>query len=409
MEFNNDPFNTVQLKDLTKFYVLLNYNLWLYLSTFLKRSTISKLSTNLKISYKVLLGIRDSPNKTIIVPNLYRLCQELNLDFKTIQKSVQAVRYSPQGKLEKISFPFHMNIYAWRVICHIIGDGTIDKRQSFPSLVWTQKRMNQENMRSLLGKLSRSPDGNSERVHYPKGLTYVIMMAIPDLVAHDLKTPKFVQFVIDLPSKYFNWKIQFLTAFLLDDGNVSNQILFAQKNELILTRVMQLCDQLGYDHTPYPPIPHNNGRAYIFRLYQGGVIQYYNDLNRISFKDPLLGLWHKKNALDSLVKSYNITKGSALRRAREFYPHILEVLGDHQVYTTPELQKHPKLKHFIKGVYSEYLLHRLFYLRDKGFIVQVENNHPYSWKLPSSSDPAKLTLKLQKNYGKNSFNSSYDS
>ncbi|MFX1505886.1 MAG: hypothetical protein ACFFDC_07205 [Promethearchaeota archaeon] len=332
----------------------------------------------------------------------------MNLNFETVEKSIRAVRFSNHGKLEKISFPFNMDIYSWRLICHIIGDGTIDKRHSFPSLTWSQNLKNQVEIRTLIERLSRYPNGNSIRVNYPKGLTYVIMKAIPELTVNDLKKPKFVQFVINLPSEYYDWKVQFLTAFLLDDGNVGKNISFAQKKKAILTNVMRLCDQLGYDHTPYPPKLHPNGRVYRFRLYQGGVLQFYNDLERIASNDPILGLWHKKSDLESVINSYNLDKGSALRDSREFYVTLLEILGDHQIKTTIDLRKNPRIQSFLSKKHPNFLLHRLYYLRDKGFIRHVKNNEkrPSSWWIPPSNDPVKLSTEFRKNYGLKSFTSS---
>ena len=398
------PFREVNLFELTDFYVLLSHDNWLILSTLLMNSNLSKLSRKLKILHSVLRNIRDFPDKTISVTNLIKLSNALKLDLQSMEKSIRGIRFSQTGDLEKITFPFKMDIYSWRAICHIIGDGTLDRRYKFPSHAWTQKPKNQEMMRTLLGKLSRRPSGRSIRVNFPKGLTYVIIAAIPDLKAEDLKTNKFVRFVLGLPSKYRNWKVQFLAAFLIDDGSVSNNISFAQKDINILTDVMQLCDQLGYDHSPYPPDLHGNGRAYIFRLYQTGIIQFYEDLQRTAFKDPLLGLWHKQPKLDTIIKSYDLQKGSAIRRSREICCILIEVLGDHKARTIKQLQQHPKLKPLIVELHPNFLLHRLYYLCDKGFIQKIENEnkHPYLWKIPDNRDPITILREFTVNYGKKS-------
>jgi hypothetical protein len=260
-------------------------------------------------------------------------------------------------------------------------------------------------MRNLLGKLSRRPSGRSNRVNFPKGLTLVILTAIPNLKAIDLQTPKFVRFVLDLPSKYRNWKVQFLAAFIIDDGSVNKYISFAQKNLNVLTNIMQLCDQLGYDHTPYPPDLHGNGRAYIFRLYQTGIIHFYNDLKKIASKNPLLGLWHKQKDLESLVQSFELSKGLALNRARKVYICLINILSDYQGRTASELRHHPDLQPFLKGNYEDFLLHRLFYLRDNGYIIRDGSTRPFKWSIPSYRNPSQLLEKITKSYCKNLKNS----
>jgi hypothetical protein len=396
-----DVFQEVHLWDMTNLYVILNHDIWLNISDFLKRCTLSKLSGHLEIYYKVLCNIRDNPSLSISVPNLLKLCQTSELDLEIVEKSIQSVRFTSHGKQENILFPFKPNIYAWRAICHILGDGTIDRRNSYPTLVWTQEPKNQGFMRDLLEKLSRRPGGKSERVNFPKGLTSVIMAAIPNLTFFDLKTLKFIHFIINLPPKYRDWKVQFLTAFILDDGTVRNHLRLAQKNKAILENIMCLCDQLGYEHSPYPPKLH--GRAYGFSLYQQGVVKFYKDLNKISSNDPLLGLWHKSNDLIMLVTSYDLDLGFARQKAKEVCTIVIKILGDHQIRDTTELRSHLRLRPLLKNKYSDYLIHRLRFLQKKGFIHQVkkkqEQKKPYLWVIPSLNDPAMLIDEFNNSYG----------
>ncbi len=296
-----------------------------------------------------------------------------------------------------------MNIHAWRAICHIVGDGTVDDRSSNHALIWTQDTKNQKYMRELLELLSRRPGGKGERVNYPKGLTHIIMTTMPTIDTKTLKTPRFIRFVIDLPPEYRDWKVQFLAAFLIDDGYVNRFVSFAQKDKVLLESIMYLCDQLGYDHSPYPPKLRKNGKVYRFRLYIKGVIDFYNDLNRTASKDPLLGLWHKSSNFESLITSYNIKVGYARFKARKVSKTILEILGDHQFRDTKELRNHPKLKFLLKGLYPGYLLNRLNYLYNKGFINQVKRKQilgrPYVWAIVKYNDSAELIKEFQKCYG----------
>ncbi|MFX1282182.1 MAG: hypothetical protein ACFFB5_00945 [Promethearchaeota archaeon] len=359
------------------------------------------MSGRLSIYYKVLSNIRNNPNMSISVSNLWKLCKAAKLDLKIVEKSVQTIRFSSHGKKENLSFPFTMNIYAWRALCHIIGDGTIDKRNSSPTLTWTQQPKNQGFMRDLLERLSRRPGGKSERVNFPKGLTYLIISTMPSFTLNDLKTPKFIQFIIDLPPIYHAWKVQFLAAFLLDDGCVSKNLYFGQKNKVLLENVMRLCDQLGYEHTPYPP--KLRGRGYTFGLYQRGVIQFYNDLCMSVSKDPLLGLWHKHDELKTLVASYDLKTVYAREFAKKVCLTIIKILGDHKIRNTNELRFHSKLKTLLKGRHPDFLIQRLKYLHERGFIHQIKKGQrvtkPYVWVIPAFNDPKMLIKEYQNSYG----------
>ncbi|MHA2075740.1 MAG: hypothetical protein ACW97X_14055, partial [Candidatus Hodarchaeales archaeon] len=384
-----DPFLKIHIWDLPNLYVIVNIDIQEKIATFLRNSVLSKVSHRLKISYSVVRAIRKKPAISISVPNLLKLSLAAKLNLVSVEKSIKAVRFSSHGMLEYISFPFIITKYSWRLICHIVGDGTVDKRDSQPALIWAQKRRFQELMRDLLEKISRRPKGNSLRVVYPKGLCYTIMSSIPSLNIEDLKKQKFLKFIFDLPQIYYDLKVQFLAAFLIDDGTASSCISFTQKNKEILESVALICDQLGYIHSPIRP--HSNVGAYTFRFYQPGVLRFHHDLEKSASGDSLLGLWHKKNNLELLIKSYDLEKGAALYQAKDLCVAILSILGDHQIRSSNELRLHPKLKETLEDLYPAYLTHRLRYLHRKGFIKRVikKTNHkvlikPISWYIPSS-------------------------
>jgi len=84
----------------------------------------------------------------------------------------------------------------------------------------------------------------------------------------------------------------FLIKGFLPDGSVSVNTKFNQMDKNKLELVMKLCDQLGYKHIPYPPELRSNG-IFEFRLYSNGTRKFYDDIQGLYTKDPLLGLWHK--------------------------------------------------------------------------------------------------------------------
>jgi hypothetical protein len=171
--------------------------------------------------------------------------------------------------------------------------------------------------------------------------------------------------------------------------------------------VALICDQLGYIHSPIRP--HSNVGAYTFRFYQPGVLRFHHDLEKSASGDSLLGLWHKKNNLELLIKSYDLEKGAALYQAKDFCVAILSILGDHQIRSSNELRLHPKLNETLEDLYPAYLTHRLRYLHRKGFINRVikKTNHkvlikPISWYIPSSQNVEDLIQKFFEFYGKKS-------
>ncbi len=401
---NGKPFHTVHLWEFTNLYVLLRREMWEIFSNYLKGFTLSVISQQLKISPNILSNIRNNPHQTIIVPNLQKICLGIGLDLEVVEKSTQAVRFHRNGELEALSFPFNIDIYAWRLICHIIGDGSVseDKDHVFPKLQWNQLFKHQNHIRALIKRLSRLSGGKSIKVYYPKALTYAIIGTMPGITIQDLGTPKFIQYVFDLPLSYKDWKVQFLAAFLLDDGSVSRTISFTQKDKTTLEYIMRLCDQLGYDHSPYPPRVKSPDVHY-FQLRQAGIEQFHVDLYQCFSQDPLLGLWHKQEKFQLLASSFSLKRGYQIRRVKEVCIAIIRILGDHQIRNTKELRNHPELYSLLEGQNPKKFYKRLNYLLKMGLIREVKlkgtSKRQKFWAISPSCDPEILIQEFHKNYG----------
>jgi hypothetical protein len=342
---------------------------------------------------------------------------------------VKAVMFNFCGEKEYISFPFTIDIYAWRAICHIAGDGNIHIRKKskrrkniFPYLRWTQWPMKgevtydeippkkQRFMRSLLERLSRLPGGYGKSVNYPKALSYVILGAMPGLTIYDLRTPRFIQFVIDLPPEYREWKIQFLAAFIFDDGSVGSDISFTQKDGQVLEHVISLCDQLELDHSPL--YPGKRDGVHNFQLGQEGIQSFTYDLSIIYERDFILGLWDKHTDLETTNNSFSPERKLEQKIALFVSTIILEILGNHKKYSTKELRKHKDLEKYLQN-YPEYWLNRrLEFLFRKKLIKEAYQSsgksfRPKHWYIDKSKNAASLIKKLEEVYNDRSHAQSY--
>ncbi|MHA2251387.1 MAG: hypothetical protein ACXAD7_13580, partial [Candidatus Kariarchaeaceae archaeon] len=150
------------------------------------------ISRQVDIGYSTLLEIRGNPEQSIVVPNLRKLCQKAGLNLASVEQSIRGVRFNTRGSIEHLKFPFVMDIYAWRTLCHIVGDGNIHYRKTrkFPALRWIQLPENQEPMRKILRRLSRNTGGEGDQIWYPKALTYAMIGTMLGLTISDLKSPK---------------------------------------------------------------------------------------------------------------------------------------------------------------------------------------------------------------------------
>lgn len=425
-------FHVVRLWEFPHLYVLLKHKMWVRISKFLRETgNLAMLARSLGISRTILANIRNNPDQSISVSNLRKISWEIDISLDLMETSIRAARFGQSGDPEFLSFPFTMNIHAWRALCHIIGDGNVNKRKDgvFPEFRWTQwtekneirikdiPPKKQRYMRNLLERLSRLPGGKGNNVNYPKALSYAIMGTIPTLTFDDLKTSIFIDFIIRLPKIYKDYKVQFLAAFTIDDGSVSSDISFHQKDRSILEKIMELCDQLGYDHSPYPPSKQQRDGMYEFSLRLRGVRDFYNDINEIKTKyccDSLLGLWHFDQIHKHTVRNISDERLEDNQRAIEVYERIITIMNDSKIRKTFEIRQHPKLKPLVEGYSDKVFGDRLRNLTSMKIMQEVKKPNvntsyrPKRWIIPPGNDVETLLEKFRELYGYRAHKQSYE-
>jgi len=407
------PFHTVHLWEFTNLYVILDKKMWTKVSSFLQSQNLAALGRRWKITRSILSNIRDNQQQSISVATLRKLCYAAQLDFDKVESSLKAVRFNQSGDLEHLSFPFSMDLYTWRVLCHIAGDGNIyqKKDRPYPSLRWTQAIENQQFMRELLKRLSRECQGKTMNINYPKALTYAMLGTIPNLTIFDLRSPKFIQFVLDLPLSYHDFKVQFLTAFIVDDGCISKDVSFSQKDPESLTLIMCLCDQLGYDHSPL--YRQKRDDVHSFQLRIRGIRSYQYDLMRLYNKDKIFGLWHKQDRLDLVIQSFSNNRKIEQDFSSFVCVKIIQILQSNGELSTDKIQNHPGLCHFLDGFEPYWLKKRLRFLKKMGLIEEILNPktqksyRPKHWKLPQNATVETLVKRFHQEYNVHSHSHSY--
>ncbi len=403
-------FQEVSLWEFTNLYVLLGKDDWITLSTLLQGINLSAISREIGIGVSVLSNIRESPDQTIAVANLEHLCHYAGMDLSQVERNARAVRFSKRGDLEYLKFPFVMDIYAWRVLCHIAGDGNVHFRK-YPDLRWIQLPEHQDPMRTLLSNLSRDPTIDYERMIYPKTLAYAILGTIRGITFRDLRTPSFIQFVLDLPSRYRDWKVQFLAAFIVDDGCIGEDISISQKDERVLRLIMQLCDQLGYDHSPLYPSKRDGVNN--FQLRQEGIQAFLYDVAPLYARDPLLGLWHKHTQLLTVASSFSSERKLDQKLSVHVCTTILQILEDGTIYSTDELRVHPALQVYLEG-YPSYVLNRRLGILHRSMNLiheDIKNNgtsyRPKRWYVPRCTTSEHLIQVFHAKYNNRAHPQSY--
>jgi hypothetical protein len=94
--------------------------MWETISTFLRSDkNLTAVAYMLDHGPGTLFAIRKNPNQSIHISMLKAIVHVANLDYDLVERSLRAVKFGQRGEPEKVKFPFSMDLYAWRVICHV--------------------------------------------------------------------------------------------------------------------------------------------------------------------------------------------------------------------------------------------------------------------------------------------------
>ncbi|MFX0208476.1 MAG: hypothetical protein ACFFDT_21005, partial [Candidatus Hodarchaeota archaeon] len=132
-----------------------------------------------------------------------------------------------------------------------------------------------------------------------------------------------------------------------------------------------------------------------FRLYSNGTRKFYEDIQGLHTKDPLLGLWHKHEKLRYHLSSHS----KRIQHVIKVCTTILEILGNNIGFTSRELQQHPKLHFLVNEKSYDWFRDKIRTLNKLGYIQETKSGKNRKlWKIPSDKESDTLIQEYKYNY-----------
>lgn len=395
---NNSPFKEVSIWEIEKAYVTTTKRYRIKLEEQMRNYKYARIAREINQPLTTVRALGQKFENRISVELLHKVLSLLQLSVVEAEKSIRKISISHKGQLVNQRFPLKMNIYAWRIICHILGDGNIgfgDNRR--PYARWIQLRKNQRSMRALIAKLGGSAGGEKDQVYIPNGLIYPYVQTMP-LCIGQLNTVDFVRFIYNLPMSFKDYKVQFLAAFIVDEGCVNrSDISLTQKSLEVLEQIKEICSQLEYNVSSNYRDKRNN--VYSFQLRSQAVAKFENDLKKNSNGDILLQLWQKQEKLENSVLNTDFERIKDNKRSKELIKLLLNLVYQNPGISTNELFQNESVRKYV-GEGKRYQINRKLDFLRKMMIIEEskKGKRPKTWKITNNRTLIEHTQFFENHY-----------
>lgn len=321
------------------------------------------------IYYRLMNG------KGIRIKNYHTIINFLRFNLKEAEKEIINLTYCGCNAI----YPFikKFNPLLFRIICHIIGDGSLPVKNVAR---WIQHKSNSDWLKNLIKKeigffpkvsqcTSRSCNSITISAYFAKLAKYIM-----DIDINLIKEPKSIKKFLKLPKEY---KLQFLASFIVDEGYIrygkARSCIISQSNEEILKSISLILESLNYQHSSIKKeIGKRRFVIYRLNIYSQGVLQFYKDINQLIKKYGIYaGLWHKQKELERYIKTLNPDiKYTKLEKDR--INNVINDLAEQQGYISyAEIKKHPILKEKLKQRGDRYLIDKFYELTKREKFIRL--------------------------------------
>lgn len=331
------------------------------------------------IYYRLLKG------KGSHVKNYYTIITFLNLDLKEAEKEIIGLTYNGSKKV----YPFikHFSPLLFRIVCHVIGDGTIASKntcrwiQHETNSFWLVELMKQQ--LNITPSKTKSTIGKCDVITIPSYFS-MLLENVLGLKVKSLKSPETIENFINYPKEY---RLQFLAAFIVDEGNIRYKrvraLIISQIDKSMLDAVSRLLDSLGYIHSEICQEIFKTsigGRSYkrtIYRMniYSPGVNTFYKDIKFMIEKyGPYAGLWHKQKCLENYI--FSLKKDpERLSKIIKVNKMINFILGIKDYVSYEELRKNLAIKNELKKLGIRFLISKFYELAKQGKVKRLSKGY----------------------------------
>src|SRR3989344_4018805 len=239
--------------------------------------------------------------KHIKMFNMVKICNALDITLRSLERNVVSITSHFKYK---IKFPYEVTPAHFRVVAHIIGDGSYSNNSAY----WIQKDVTPIiKLQNKIFKNEISINGrNCKRCSILNIYTKIVSVALD---SRNAKNAEFINKCLDIPKEF---QIQILAALIEDEGCIRSKNCsfdIGMTNKEIILGIKNICNKLGYE-TSNISIKDSRGfktkdiskPIYNISLYVLGVHRFYKDLMTINSEYSNLRLWKKQNELENYVR-----------------------------------------------------------------------------------------------------------
>jgi len=316
--------------------------------------SVNKFSKICGINRKAIEGVcqRNKNHKGFIKTfRLFRLTDYLKINRKYVEKQIEFYADSKTGgynRIYKINFPLIVTPLVFRLVAHVIGDGTI----SSGSLRYSQQstkyiRRLSENIVKPINRLPKSTVFNKDKSFKEEQFTIPMFLgkcvfSILKINKNQIKSKQFIEKCLKLPKDF---RVQILAAIIVDEGSIEGKTI-RMKDKKIMDAICKLIDSLEYKRGKLTSTSRiltykekfYEAKLYTIQLWAEGLRDFLNDINScIRRYGHSASLWNKQKAIKNKVNDHDYEYIKNFNKFQQLREQVIDILKTRKIITLKDM------------------------------------------------------------------------
>ena len=273
---------------------------------------------------------------------------------ESLNKNTISYRSGGRGLVvSKLVLPIKVTPELDSIVIHLFGDGSAG--EFTPS--YTQK--NKEGVDNFIKKLENCFGFFEKSVYFTQGKYQVkFPKAITDILSYYYQIKSYKSYeseipVIILKRKDNLYKIACIAAFLVDEAQVRDVVLFYSANKILIRGIKRLVKDCNYKSSEVKF--NKKAREYYFCLSNKNIEKFYKDLKNLSTRFNTCNLSFKDKDVEFIIKRRKIINPKDSKVTNEIITKLLEKEGTLTAQNISKLSNyaHCTVIHHLKDLYDK--------------------------------------------------------
>lgn len=266
----------------------------------------------------------------------------------------------------------------FRIICHVIGDGSIPS--SGNTCRWIQNRKNSKYLKNLIQQeigiypktVINKGSPNCEQITINAFFGHLVKYIL-NVDIRKIKQASELRKLLKLSREY---RLQLLFALIVDEGHVRHKgaksLVISRADKSFMLFLQDLLNSFNYPHSDIKKENYKGFDVYRINVYAQGVYKIYKEVNRaVAEYGNLAGLWHKEDDLREYIHTLNLNFNNTKVEIGIANKIISKLFESKRIVSYEDLRTHLIFGEKLKQKSERYLINKFYELAKCGEVSRI--------------------------------------